>query len=147
MLNGETTYYEYNAANELTREYTAATDAYYRYDGSGNTVAKQEASGTTYYQHDFENLMTRIDFADDGHNYFGYDADSKRVEKRDSAGYARFVYQGPDGQPRWARMPSWLTLSGVPADACAHNLAGQSRRVPRDEPIPGPPPIVAFLCN
>ncbi len=82
--------------NELTREYTAATDTYYQYDGSGNTVAKQEASGTTYYQYDFENGMTRIDFGDDSHNYFGYDADSKRVEKRDSEGYTRFVYQGPD---------------------------------------------------
>jgi len=36
--------------------------------------------------------MTRIDFADDSHNYFAYDADGKRVEKRDSEGYARFIY-------------------------------------------------------
>ena len=48
---------------------------YYEYDGSGNTVARQEAAGTTYYQYDYENLMTRIDFADDSHDYFAYDAD------------------------------------------------------------------------
>ena len=135
------------AAREFTREYTAATDTHYQYDGSGNTVPKQGTSGTTYYQYDFENLMTRIDFADDSHNYFGYDADSKRVEKRDSEGYSRFVYQGPDGQPRRAPMPLWLTLSGVPADACAQNPAGQSRRVPRDERTGMTPAVVAFLCD
>jgi len=59
-------------------------------------VAKQEASGTTYYVYDTENLMTRIDFADGGHNYFAYDADSKRVSKRDSEGFTEFIYQGPD---------------------------------------------------
>jgi len=96
VFNGTVTYYEYNAANELLTETTGADTIYYHYDGCGNTTAKQEAPGTTYYQWDHENLMTRIDFPDGGHNYFAYDADSKRVEKRDSAGYTRFVYQGPD---------------------------------------------------
>ncbi len=64
--------------------------------GARNTIAKQAPAGTTYYQYDHENLMTRIDFADDSHNYFAYNADSKWVEKRDSEGYARFIYQGPD---------------------------------------------------
>jgi len=53
-------------------------------------------AGATCYQYDYENLMTRIDFADASHNYFAYDADSKRVEKRDSEEYSRFIYQGPD---------------------------------------------------
>lgn len=56
------------------------------HDYHGNTTVKQEAAWTTYYQYDHENSMTRIDFADDSHSYFAYDADSKRVEKRDSAG-------------------------------------------------------------
>ncbi len=96
VFNGTATYYEYNAANELLTETTGADTIYYHYDGCGNTTAKQEALGTTYYQWDHENLMTRIDFPDASHNYFAYDADSKRVEKRDSEGYTRFVYQGPD---------------------------------------------------
>jgi len=95
-FNTVTTYYEYNAANELTEETTGADTTYYYYDHSGNTVAKQEAAGATYCQYDHENLMTRTDFADASHNYFAYDADSKRVEKRDSEGYARFIYQGPN---------------------------------------------------
>ena len=40
--------------------------------------------------------LSRIDFADGGHNYFAYDADSKRVSKRDGDGFTEFVYQGPD---------------------------------------------------
>ncbi len=91
-FNTVTTYYEYNAANELTEETTGSDTTYYYYDGSGNTTSKQQVAGTTYYQYDYENLMTRIDFADDSHNYFAYDADSKRVEKRDSEGYASFIY-------------------------------------------------------
>ena len=100
--NGTPTYYAYNAANELTEETTGGQTTYYQYDRCGNTVAKQEASGTTYYTYDTENLgacvgtLSRIDFPDGSHNYFAYDADSKRVSARTSEGYTEFVYQGPD---------------------------------------------------
>ena len=82
----------------LNVEQTGIGDTtYYHYDHCGNTVAKQEAAGNTYYQWDFENLMTRVDFPDASHNYFAYDADSKRVEKWDGDGYTEFIYQGrPD---------------------------------------------------
>ena len=96
VLNGQATYYAYNAANELLTETTGEQTTYYSYDGCGNTTAKQEAAGTTYHQWDHENLMTRIDLPEGAHSYFGYDADSKRVSKRDADGFAEFVYQGPD---------------------------------------------------
>ena len=66
------------------------------HDGCGNTTAKQAASGTTYLQYNTENLLTRIDFAGDGHSYYTYDGDSKRVSQRTADGYTGFVYQGPD---------------------------------------------------
>jgi len=116
-FNTVTTYYEYDVANELTEETTGADTTYYYYDHSGNTTAKQEPAGTTYYQYDHENLMTRIDFADDSHNYFAYDADSKRVEKRDSEGYARFIYQGPN-------MLALLQEQNESEDAVVHYTMG-----------------------
>ena len=96
VFNGEATYYEYNAANELLTETTGGETTYYDYDACGNTTAKQEPTGVTYYHWDHENLMTRLDLPDGGHSYFAYDADSKRVSKRDSEGFTEFIYQGPD---------------------------------------------------
>ncbi|MEA3401437.1 MAG: hypothetical protein U9R79_09390 [Armatimonadota bacterium] len=96
VFNGEATYYEYKAANELLTETTGGETTYYEYDACGNTTVKQEPTGTTYYHWDHENLMTRLDLPDGGHTYFAYDADSKRVSKRDSDGFTEFIYQGPD---------------------------------------------------
>ena len=93
---GTPTCYTYNAANQLLTETTGEQTIYYQYDGCGNTVAKQETAGTTYYIYDTENLMTRIDFPDESHAYYTYDADSTRVSQRTADGYARFIYQGPD---------------------------------------------------
>lgn len=96
VFNGEATYYEYNAANELLTETTGGETTYYDYDACGNTTVKQEPTGSTYYHWDHENLMTRLDLPDGGQSYFGYDADAKRVSKRDGDGFTEFIYQGPD---------------------------------------------------
>ena len=94
--DGTPTYYTYNAANQMLTETTGAETTYYHYDGCGNTTTKQAPAGTTYYQYDTENLMTRIDFPDNTHSYYTYDADSKRVSQRTADGYSEFIYQGPD---------------------------------------------------
>ena len=41
-------------------------------------------------------VMIRIDFADGSHNYFAWDADSKRVAADDSSGHTDFIYRDPD---------------------------------------------------
>jgi YD repeat-containing protein len=46
--------------------------------------------------YDAENLLRQIDLPDGAHNYFTYDADSKRVSKQDGDGFTEFTYQGPD---------------------------------------------------
>jgi RHS repeat-associated protein len=52
------------------------------------------------------------------HNYFGYDADSKRVTKQDSEGFTRFIYQGPD-------MLKLLQEQDENDDLIAHYTMGQ----------------------
>jgi RHS repeat-associated protein len=73
--------------------------------GRPNSVSHTRTRGAglaTYYEYDAanelltENLMTRIDFPDDTHSYYTYDADSKRVSQRTADGYSEFIYQGPD---------------------------------------------------
>ncbi len=96
VADGTPTYYTYNAANQMLTEATGAATTYYHYDGCGNTTAKQAPAGTTYYQYDTENLMTRVDFPDDTHSYYTYDADGKRRSERTVDGYLEFIYQGPD---------------------------------------------------
>ena len=96
QLNGVDTYYEYNAGNELTVEITDGVATYYEFDRNGNQTVKDGPDGTTLFHYDFENLLRQIDLPDGAHNYFTYDADSKRVSAADSGGYTRFVYQGPD---------------------------------------------------
>jgi len=96
IFNGVTTYYQYNEANELTEETTDGVTTYHTYDRCGNTTAKHEPDGTTYYHWDYENLLRQIDLPGGAHNYFSYDADSKRISKQDSEGFSEFIYQGPD---------------------------------------------------
>ncbi len=73
--------------------------------GRPNSVSHTRTRGAglaTYYEYDAanelltENLMTRIDFPDNTHSYYTYDADSKRVSQRTADGYSEFIYQGPD---------------------------------------------------
>lgn len=96
VFNGEPTYYEYNAGNELVTETTGGLTTYYGYDHRGNQTVKQAPEGTTYFQYDHRNLLTRIDLPDATSNEFGYDGDSKRVWVNDSQGARRMIYQGPD---------------------------------------------------
>ena len=96
QFNGVDTYYTYNAGNELTVEITDGVPTYYEFDRNGNQTVKDGPDGTTLFHYDFENLLRQIDLPDGAHNYFTYDADSKRVSAADSGGYTRFVYQGPD---------------------------------------------------
>ncbi|MEA3402448.1 MAG: hypothetical protein U9R79_14520 [Armatimonadota bacterium] len=123
VVDGTPTYYAYNEANQLLTETTGEETVYYSYDGCGNTIAKQEAAGITYYVYDVENLMTRIDFPDDGHSYYSYDADSKRVDQRTPDGFREFVYQGPDCQS-WPQASSLQLERDESEETVAHYTMG-----------------------
>ena len=88
------TYYTYDAANELVTETDAEGATSYEFDANGNQSAVTDAAGTTYYEWTPDNMLSRIAFADGGHNYFQYDGNLARVRKDDSAGTAKYTWDG-----------------------------------------------------
>ena len=88
------TYYTYDPANELVTETDSDGATSYEFDANGNQSAVTDADGTTYYNWTPENMLSRIDFADGGHNYFQYDGNLARVRKDDSAGTAKYTWDG-----------------------------------------------------
>jgi len=96
--NGTPTYYQYNAANELVHEVTPGGEiAYYTFDGRGNQTQRKVLGGdTTYFAYNSRNLLTRIDSTKPGFtpNTFKYNALGQRIEKVDSTGTTRYVWDG-----------------------------------------------------
>ena len=88
------TYYTYDEANELVTETDSEGATSYEFDANGNQSAVTDANGTTYYEWTPENMLSRIDFADGGHNYFEYDGNLGRVRKDDSAGTTKYTWDG-----------------------------------------------------
>ena len=63
------------------------------YDLNGNQTVKVAPNmAVTTYSYNYENKMTGAIFPDSSLNTFVYDGEGKRLEKRDSAGTLRFVY-------------------------------------------------------
>jgi YD repeat-containing protein len=65
LRHGETgaenlTYYDYNAANELTQLHDKDGWSYFAYDQNGNTVQEQKPSYTRYYAWDGRDMMTGV---------------------------------------------------------------------------------------
>ena len=58
--NGEQTYYEYDAANELNQSQKLGTGwSYYQYDARGNCLTMLAPDGTTYYTYNSRDQRTR----------------------------------------------------------------------------------------
>jgi len=98
VANGESTYYSYNPANELTHEVTlGAETVYYAYDGRGNQTERRVLGGeTTYFGYNSRNLLTTITSTDPAFtaNYFEYNALGQRIRKTDSTGTTYYVWDG-----------------------------------------------------
>jgi len=92
-FNGEQTYYEYDAANALTRSHDLDTGwSYYEYDSRGNCTEIQEPDGTNYFEYNHADLVTAIHYKTDVSNYFYYDAQMRRYAIHDSNGLAYFIW-------------------------------------------------------
>lgn len=84
--------YSYNAANQLTG---ASDGSSYSYDANGNRTGKTVGGQTTSYTWDGNNRLTRINFPDGSHAAYTYDADGKRLSKRDRSGQmSYYIYEG-----------------------------------------------------
>jgi len=100
LAGGVTTTYTYNAANKMTKFDDNSGITTFTYDGNGNQVTKEvPEEDVTTYAYKFENKMVGITYPDQSLNTFTYDGEGKRLQKQDSAGTLRSVYdhQGPTG--------------------------------------------------
>jgi RHS repeat-associated protein len=92
--DGQETYYEYDAANQLLRTHDASADAwtYFAYDTCGDCTVIQEPDGTTYFTYNPANLVTSILFKDGSSNYFHYDAQQRRYALEEPTGLRYFTW-------------------------------------------------------
>ena len=97
---GVATTYSYDAGDKMLRLEDNTGITTLTYDLNGNQTVKVAPNmAVTTYSYGYENKMTGVVFPDNSLNTFVYDGEGKRLEKRDSAGTLRFVYdeQGPTG--------------------------------------------------
>ncbi|MCO6449305.1 MAG: right-handed parallel beta-helix repeat-containing protein, partial [Caldilineales bacterium] len=86
--------FTYDAAGQLTSSSDGVT---YTYDGSGNRVTRTQSGQVTTYNWDARGRLTRIDYPDGSHSAYTYDAQDRRISKRDRSGNTiYFVYDGMD---------------------------------------------------
>ncbi len=82
----------FDAANQLL----ASSDGWtYSYDANGNMRTRSKAGQTSTYTWDVRDRLTRIDYADGSFSAFAYDAQGRRISRRDRQGVTTyFVYEG-----------------------------------------------------
>jgi len=101
LRHGETdaenlTYYDYDAANELTALHDVDGWTYFGYDGNGNTVMEQTPAHTRYYDWDGRDMMVGVRSTEQGwtDNVYRYDGMPSRVSTLESAGFSYYDWDG-----------------------------------------------------
>jgi len=101
LRHGETgaedlTYYDYDAANELTQLHDAAGWTYFAYDANGNTVTEQTPSYTRYFDWDGRGMLIGVRCTDPGwtDNEIRYDGMASRAAMADSTGMTYYAWDG-----------------------------------------------------
>jgi RHS repeat-associated protein len=90
---GVTTTYSYNGANQLLWQQDNTGRTTYTYDAVGNQTSKVVPAGSqTRFTWDFESRLAQVVLPTGGRNTFLYRADGKRVEKDDSMGTTKYVW-------------------------------------------------------
>ena len=94
----ESTYYYYDAANRLEKEWneTAGTTTYFGYDDNGSVLRIQTPTGTTYFSYNDNDLVKQVVHEGGGACGFRYDGRNQRVVVEDSDGTAYFQWDGLD---------------------------------------------------
>ena len=113
--------YDYNAADELTCEYTATAATYYAYDANGNTIAKDDGEAVAYYAYDSENRFTSYQKTSDT-VYYTYDPDGRRIGRFAGGTTEKWLFDELD---------SVVQYDGADAVQWQHVLAGLDQIVRR----------------
>jgi len=93
--SGVVTTYAYDAANELLTSEDGSGVTTYTYDAAGNLAASVNPSEeATTYGWDYENRLAAVELPGGVVNTFTYKSDGLRVQKEDSAGTTRFIWDG-----------------------------------------------------
>ncbi|NUQ39712.1 MAG: hypothetical protein HUU23_18370, partial [Caldilineales bacterium] len=84
--------YTYDAANQLL----SSSDGWsFSYDANGNLRTRAKSGQTTTYTWDVRDRLTRIDYPDGSFSAFAYDAQGRRISRRDRQGTTTyFIYEG-----------------------------------------------------
>jgi YD repeat-containing protein len=99
VLAGATTYWEYDLADQMTRQRSGTpVSVYFTYDPNGNVSQEHDTdpgAGRTYYDYDPRNLLVRVGFPGAiPVNYFAYNAMAERIRKNDSTGGKKYTWDG-----------------------------------------------------
>ena len=89
------TTYAYDAANEMTQSEDESGVTTYTYDAAGNmALSVNPSEEATTYSWDYENRLAAVELPSSAVSTFTYKGDGLRVEKEDSAGTTKFVWDG-----------------------------------------------------
>jgi RHS repeat-associated protein len=92
---GAVTTYAYDAANELLTTEDGSGVTTYAYDEAGNLAASVNPSEeATTYSWDYENRLAAVELPSSAISTFTYKSDGLRVQKEDSAGTTKFIWDG-----------------------------------------------------
>jgi len=92
--SGTLTTYTYDAANQLTTSVSAGSTTTYTFDASGNQAVENAAGSLTTSTWDDENRRTRVILSSAVVNTSIYNGDGLRVQRQDSAGTTKIVWDG-----------------------------------------------------
>src|SRR6185295_2299025 len=92
--SGALTTYTYDAANQLTTSVSAGGTSTYTFDAAGNQTAENAAGSITTSTWDDESRRTKIILPSAVVNTSIYSGDGLRVEKQESAGTTKFIWDG-----------------------------------------------------
>jgi len=97
-FNGAQAYYEYAAANALSRSHDLDVGwSYFEYESRGNCLQAQSPAGTQYFTYDHRNLLSGIRYRDASTQYFHYDAQMRMCALDDNGAVTYYT---------WDRNPS-----------------------------------------
>lgn len=89
------TTYTYDAANQLQKYLDNTGTTTFAFDANGNQQKQQvPTGGITTNTWDFENRLTKVALASGALNTFAYNGDGLRVQRQDSAGFSKQVWDG-----------------------------------------------------